>query len=223
MSSKPLIVASMFGNTTRCVDHARNILEAAGYEVLVFHATGTGGRTMEAIIESGIVAGVLDVTTTEWADEFVGGILNAGPNRLDAAAKRGIPTVVAPGCLDMVNFGEPATVPEQFAQRTFYQHNPQITLMRTTPEECQQLGRIIAEKINQSTGPVTVMIPRRAISVISAAGGPFHDPKADEALFDAIRTTLRQDIKCCELDCEINDEEFAIACANELLGLVPVV
>jgi uncharacterized protein (UPF0261 family) len=216
-SDRPIIVASMFGNTTTCVNTARQVLEAAGYEVLVFHATGTGGRTMESIIESGLVAGVLDVTTTEWADELVGGILGAGPNRLDAAGRTGTPAVVAPGCLDMVNFGTRDSVPAKFAGRTFYQHNPQVTLMRTTPEECTSLGRILAEKVNTYRGPVTVLLPKRGISVISAAGQPFHSPKADVAMFDAIRQHLRPGIPLQELDCEINDAAFANACAKALL------
>ena len=214
---KPVIVASQFGNTTACVDQARKILEAAGYEVLVFHATGTGGRTMESLIESGMVAGVLDVTTTEWADELVGGFLGAGPTRLEAAAKNGVPAIVAPGCLDMVNFYGPESVPAKFQGRTFYPHNPQVTLMRTSREECAQLGAIIARKLNASTGPVTVLIPRRAISVISAPGQKFHDPDADQALFDALKTNLRPDIEVRELDCAINGVAFAEACAKTLL------
>ena len=214
---KPIIVASQFGNTTACVDHARQILEAAGYEVLVFHATGTGGRTMESLIEAGLVSGVLDITTTEWADELVGGVLNAGPNRLEAAAKLGVPAVVTPGCLDMVNFFAPETVPAKFKGRTFYQHNPQVTLMRTTPEECAQLGAIIAQKLNASIGPVTVLIPLQAISVISAPGQKFHDPVADKALFDALKSSLRPDIEVIEMNCEINDSAFAEACAKALL------
>ena len=214
---KPVIVASMFGNTTQCVQHAQTILEQAGYEVLVFHATGTGGRTMESLIESGMVAGVLDITTTEWADELVGGILSAGPTRLEAAARRGVPAIVTPGCLDMVNFGPPETVPAQFRERNFYQHNPQVTLMRTTPEESAQLGKIIAEKLNASKGRVTVLIPRKAISVISAPGQKFHDPEADKALFDALKTHLRKDIAVIEMGCAINDAAFAEACARALL------
>lgn len=214
---KPIVVASMFGNTTACVQHAKTLLEAAGYEVLVFHATGTGGRTMESLIESGLVAGVLDITTTEWADELVGGILSAGPTRLEAAARAGVPAIVAPGCLDMVNFGPPETVPERFKGRTFYQHNPQVTLMRTTAEECAQLGRILAEKLNASRGPVTVLLPLRALSVISAPGQPFHDPAADRALFENLQRHLRPDIRVIELDCEINDAPFAEACARTLL------
>jgi uncharacterized protein (UPF0261 family) len=216
--ARPLIVASMFGNTTHGVEHARQLLEAKGYEVLVFHATGTGGRTMESLIESGVVAGVLDVTTTEWADELVGGVLNAGPTRLEAAARHGIPAIVTPGCLDMVNFGSPESVPAKFAGRTFYQHNPQVTLMRTTPAECAELGRILAEKVNLSTGPVTVLLPLRGISIISAEGQPFHDPAADAALFDAIKTHLRSDIPLIELDCAINDSTFAEACVSALFG-----
>jgi len=217
---KPIIAASMFGNTTECVQKAREILEAAGYEVLVFHATGTGGRSLEALIESGLVAGVLDVTTTEWADELVGGFLTAGPTRLEAAARAGVPAVVAPGCLDMVNFFGPESVPAKFSGRIFYHHNPQVTLMRTNSEECAQLGRILGVKLNISTGPVAVLIPRRAISVISAPGQPFHDPSADQALFDEIRANLRKDIELQEFDCTINDPVFAEACAHTLLRLI---
>jgi uncharacterized protein (UPF0261 family) len=216
-AEKPVIVASMFGNTTKCVELARPILEAAGYEVLVFHATGIGGRTMESLIEGGLVAGVLDVTTTEWADELVGGILGAGPKRCEAAARNGIPAVVAPGCLDMVNFQEPTSVPERFRGRRFYQHNPKVTLMRTTPEENAALGKILAEKVNLSTGPVTVMLPKQAISVISAPGQPFHDSAADAALFEAWKAGLKPGIPVIEMDCAINDAAFAEACARELL------
>src|SRR3989449_6732854 len=173
-SDKPIIVASQFGNTTACVDRARQLLEAAGFEVLVFAAVGTGGRTMESLIESGLVAGVLDITTTEWADELVGGVLSAGPARLEAAARQGVPAIVAPGCLDMVNFYGPESVPEKFKGRSFYPHNPQVTLMRTTPEENRELGRVVAGKLNLSTGPITVLLPLRGGSMISAPGGPFH-------------------------------------------------
>jgi uncharacterized protein (UPF0261 family) len=217
VTDRPIIVASMFGNTTECVQRAKAILERAGYEVLVFHATGIGGRTMESLIESGLVAGVLDVTTTEWADELVGGFLGAGPNRLEAAARKGIPAVVAPGCLDMVNFHAPETVPAKFAGRTFYHHNPQVTLMRTNAAECAELGRILAEKVNLSTGPVTVLLPTQAISIISAPGQPFHDLAADAALFTAIKQRLRADIPVVEMNCEVNDPKFAEACAHFLL------
>lgn len=218
VTDKPLIVASMFGNTTACVNEARRLLEASGYEVLVFHATGTGGRSMEALIASGMVAGVLDITTTEWADELVGGVLSAGPERLDAAAKAGVPAIVAPGCLDMVNFGEAATVPAKFAGRRFYQHNPQVTLMRTTPGECTELGRILAEKMNRYTAPATLLLPRKAISVISAPGQPFHVPASDEALFSALRASLAPHITVVDTPLEINDPAFARACAEALLA-----
>jgi uncharacterized protein (UPF0261 family) len=207
----------MFGNTTDCVQRAKSLVEAAGFEVLIFHATGTGGRTMESLIESGMAAGVLDITTTEWADELVGGILGAGPTRLDAAAKTGTPAIVAPGCLDMVNFGAPETVPAKFSGRRFYQHNPQVTLMRTTPDECAQLGCILAEKVNAYRGPVTVLLPLRAISIISAPGGAFHWPEADAALFTTIKSHLRPGIPLVEVDSAINDSAFAEACANALL------
>jgi uncharacterized protein (UPF0261 family) len=217
-AAKPLIVASQFGNTTTCVTEAKKVLEAAGYEVLVFAATGTGGRIMESVIESGIVSGVLDVTTTEWADELVGGNLNAGPERMDAAAKANIPVVVAPGCLDMVNFGEMASIPEKFKGRNFYIHNPQITLMRTTAEECRQLGEIVAKKANAYGAGTAIMIPKKAISVISAAGQPFHDAAADEALFKALKSNAQVPVQ--EFELTINDKEFAQACAYKLIELI---
>jgi uncharacterized protein (UPF0261 family) len=219
-SDRPIIAASMFGNTTDCVQHAKGVLETAGYEVLVFHATGTGGRTMESLIESGMVAGVLDVTTTEWADELVGGVLGAGPHRLEAAAKRGVPAVVCPGCLDMVNFHAPETVPSKFRGRTFYHHNPQVTLMRTNAEESKTLGTVLAQKINLSCGPVRVLLPLEAISIISAPGQPFHDPAADQALFDSLKSGLRTDIPLKELPLPINSPLFAQACAEALLAAI---
>ena len=217
-ASRPLIVASQFGNTTTCVTEAKKVLEAAGYEVLVFAATGTGGRIMESVIESGIVAGVLDITTTEWADELVGGTLNAGPDRMDAAAKANVPVVVAPGCLDMVNFGEMASVPAKYNGRNFYVHNPQVTLMRTTADECRQLGEIVAKKANAYQAGTAIMIPRKAISVISADGQPFHDAAADEALFSALKADAKVPVQ--EFDLAINDKEFAQACAYKLIELI---
>jgi uncharacterized protein (UPF0261 family) len=219
-AEKPLIAASMFGNTTQCVDHARARLEQRGYEVLVFHATGTGGQAMESLVEARYITGVLDATITEWADELVGGVLSAGPTRLEAAARSGTPAVVAPGCLDMVNFWAPDTVPAKFAGRRFYKHNPNVTLMRTTPEENAELGRIIAGKINLSVGPVALYIPTRALSIVSAPGGPFHWPEADRALSDSLRTHLRSDIPLHELDMAINDAAFAEAMVDGLLELI---
>lgn len=217
---RPIVVANMFGNTTACVTEARRLVEAAGYEVLVFHATGTGGRAMEALIDSGLVAGVLDITTTEWADELVGGILTAGPTRLEAAGRRGIPAIITPGCLDMVNFGEPATVPARFAGRTLYAHNPQVTLLRTNAEECARLGEVIAGKLNAYRGPVALLLPRGGISVISAPGQPFHSPAADEALFTALRRHLRPEIPVIESPTAINDPAFARLCAETLLAFL---
>jgi uncharacterized protein (UPF0261 family) len=217
-AEKPLIVASMFGNTTACVTEAKRILEENGYEVLVFAATGAGGKSMDAIIDSGIVAGVLDLTTTELADELVGGVLTAGPDRLNATARAGIPAVIGPGCLDMVNFGEPASVPKKFVSRHFYHHNPQVTLMRTTAAECAELGKILVEKTNACSAPTAILLPTRAISVISAAGQSFHDAAADRALFDAIKNGSRHPV--IEMDLEINDPAFARACAEKLMRLM---
>lgn len=214
---RPLVAASMFGNTTQAVEKAKSILEQAGYEVLVFHAVGTGGRTLEGLVEAGLIEGVLDITTTELADELLGGVMSAGPSRLEAAAKRGVPAVVAPGCLDMVNFHAPETVPDRFRDRTLYRHNPNVTLLRTNVDENQRLGAIVAEKLNRSTAPVTVLIPQKGFSVIGGPGGPFCQPEADRAFTDGLRKTLRQGIEVVELDCNINDAEFAEHCARALL------
>ncbi len=218
---RPLIAATMFGVTTPCVTAARERLEAAGYDVLVFHATGTGGRAMEGLIADGWFAGVLDVTTTEWADEVAGGILSAGPDRLSAAARHGVPQVVSVGALDMVNFGAPGTVPAHYADRRLYRHNPSVTLMRTTPVECREIGRRIAGQLNAATGPVVVLLPMRGVSMIDRPDQPFHDPDANAALFAALRAGLRPDIRLRELDAHVNDPEFAHALADELLAMLP--
>ena len=220
LSEKPLIAATMFGNTTPCVEKAKVILEKKGYEVLVFHATGTGGRTMESLIEDGFFVGVLDITTTEWADELVGGVFSAGPNRLEAAAKKGIPAIIVPGCLDMVNFWAPDTLPEKFKGRKFYQHNPNVTLMRTNIEEMEQLGKILAEKINKSVGPVKLFIPLKGLSMIDSPDGPFWWPEADKKLFDSIKGNIRKDIEVKELNLNINDPEFAEEIAYSLLSML---
>jgi uncharacterized protein (UPF0261 family) len=215
---RPLVAATMFGVTTPCVERVRQRLEQGGYEVLVFHATGSGGRAMEGLIEAGFVAGVADVTTTEWADELVGGVLSAGPLRLDAAARAGIPQVVSVGALDMVNFGPRETVPDRFRDRTIHVHNPSVTLMRTTPAECAALGEIIAKKLARATGPVTLMLPLRGISAIDREGERFHSPAADAALFDALRRNVTPNVTLVELDLHINDPAFADAIADALLN-----
>ncbi|MDA1330582.1 MAG: Tm-1-like ATP-binding domain-containing protein [Chloroflexi bacterium] len=218
---KPLITASMFGVTTPCVTAVREKLEAAGYEVLVFHATGSGGRAMEALIDGGFITGVADITTTEWCDELVGGVLSAGPTRLDAAAKNGVPQVVSLGALDMVNFGGMETIPQKFKDRILYVHNPQVTLMRTTPGECAELGKIIAAKLNQCTGPATLFVPLKGVSMIDAEGQPFHSPEADQALFRAVRDNLDTDkVELIEMNMNINDLDFAVAVANRLLRML---
>jgi uncharacterized protein (UPF0261 family) len=214
---RPVIAATMFGVTTPCVEQVRKRLEGAGYEVLVFHATGSGGRAMEGLIDAGFVAGVADVTTTEWCDELVGGTLSAGPERLDAAARAGIPQVVSVGALDMVNFGARESVPAQFSDRHFHVHNPSVTLMRTTAAESARLGEIIAGKLNRARGPVTVLLPLRGVSMLDQEGKPFYDAAADAALFDALRIHLDPRIERVELDLHINDPKFADAIADHLL------
>ena len=217
---KPLIAATMFGVTTPCVTKAREILEDAGYEVLVFHATGTGGRAMEDLVKGGFLAGVLDVTTTELADELVGGILSAGPERLEAAGHAGLPQIIAPGALDMVNFGPPDTVPEKFSKRHFYQHNPTVTLMRTTAEETAELGKIMARKLNEAKGPTTVLIPTQGVSAIDKTGQPFDSPEARDTWQENLKTHIGDNVTVIEMDAHINDDEFATKLAKTLLDSI---
>jgi uncharacterized protein (UPF0261 family) len=219
-TDRPLLSATMFGVTTPCVEAARKIVEARGYEVLVFHATGTGGMTMESFIADGLISGVLDLTTTELADELVGGILTAGRDRLTAAGLRGVPQVISVGALDMVNFGPRDTVPEQFRDRRFYQHNPNVTLMRTTPDENDRLGKEIAEKASAAKGPTAVLLPLRGVSAIDAEGKPFWWPEADRALFQSIRQWISPHVQLMELDMHINDPAFAATAAETLLRLL---
>lgn len=214
---RPLVAASMFGVTTPAVTRAGEVLTELGYEVIVFHMTGTGGRTLEALVRQGLIAGVLDLTTTELADHLVGGVFDAGPSRLTAAAELGIPQVVSVGALDMVNFGPPGTVPEQFAERTFYRHNPTTTLMRTAPDETAEIGRILARRMVAAAGPVTVFLPLGGISALAVSGGPFHDPVADRALFDAVRDGLAgSDVVLIEAAEDINDPGLATRMAETL-------
>jgi uncharacterized protein (UPF0261 family) len=216
VEEKPTIGITMFGVTTPCVQTAREELEDRGYETIVFHATGTGGKAMESLVEEGVIDGVLDVTTTEWADELVGGVLSAGPERLEAAGANGIPQVVSVGALDMVNFGPRDSVPEEFEGRSFHIHNPQVTLMRTTPEENAELGSIIAEKLNSATGPAGVVLPLEGVSMLDDEGEDFFDPEADAELFDALRENLDDGIELVEKEANINDEEFAKTLADQL-------
>jgi uncharacterized protein (UPF0261 family) len=217
---RPRIGATMFGVTTPCVTRLREQLEGLGYEVLVFHATGAGGQSLEALARDGFLAGVADVTTTELADDLVGGVLSAGPKRLEAAAAAGLPQVVSLGALDMVNFGPMESVPERFRDRNLYVHNPTVTLMRTTPEECRELGRRVGRKLSAAHGPVALFLPLRGVSAIAVAGGPFHDPAADEELRAGLRETLADTVELHELDLEINDPSFAEAMARRLDELI---
>lgn len=217
---KPLLAATMFGVTTPCVEAACRCVEQKGYEVLVFHATGTGGLTMESFIHDSIIRGVLDLTTTELADELVGGILSAGRDRLTAAGLRGVAQVVSVGALDMVNFGPPESVPEKFKGRRFYAHNPTVTLIRTTPEENDLLGKEIAQKASAARGPTTVLFPLRGVSAIDREGQPFWWPEADAALLQSLRNWLSPHVRLFELDLHINDAEFAQAAADCLLGML---
>lgn len=220
IAERPLLAASMFGNTTTCVDAARDIFDKAGYEVLVFHATGAGGETMESLIGDRFFQGVFDVTTTEWADELAGGVFAAGPHRLEAAAKTNTPQVISPGCLDMVNFGAPDTVPEKYKGRRFYNWNDNVTLMRTTPEENAQLGKIIAEKANASEGPVSILLPLKGLSQLDSEGGEFWWPEANTALFDAIRAHANAKVEVVDVDANINDPEFVSRATSALLEML---
>lgn len=210
-ADRPLVGATMFGVTTPCVTIVREQLEATGYEVLVFHATGVGGRSMESLIRDRFLTGVLDITTTELADEVAGGTLSAGPDRLEAAGRAGIPQVVSLGALDMANFGPMTDVPAEFRGRLLYRHNPAVTLMRTTPDENAVLGRLIAEKLNRAQGPTALLVPLRGVSMIDAEGAVFYDPVADGALFEALRAHLEPQVELIEVDAHINDPAFAAA------------
>ncbi len=218
---KPLIAATMFGLTTPCVTKAREYLEDQGYDVLVFHATGIGGQAMESLIEAGYISGVLDVTTTEWCDELVGGVFSAGPERLEAAAQANIPQVVSTGALDMVNFGGIDTVPEPLKERHLYKHNANITLMRTNTEENKQLGKILSEKVNKAKAPAALFLPLHGVSGIDQEGQPFYGPEEDRALFDSIKQHVTSEaVEVIERNQHINDEEFALAMAQKLVQLM---
>jgi uncharacterized protein (UPF0261 family) len=219
---KPVITASMFGNTTDCVNACMAELSTKGYEVLVFHATGTGGKTMEGLVKEGLVDAVLDMTTTEWADTVCGGVFDAGPERLDAAGQAGIPHLIVPGCVDMANFGGMDTVPEKYkqAKRTFYEWNPSVTLMRTNREENEKMGKVFAQKANAATGPVAFLIPLKGVSILDGDGELFCDREADQAMFDAIKENLNDGIEVVEIDCNINDAAFSAKAIEMMLELI---
>ncbi len=217
-----IIAATMFGNTTECVEACMKKLIGKGYEVLVFHATGAGGKTMESLVREGLVDAVLDITTTEWADTVCGGVFDAGPERLDAPGERGIPHLIVPGCVDMANFGGMDAVPEKYkrAKRTFYEWNPSVTLMRTNREENEKMGRTFAEKANAAKGPVAFLLPLKGVSILDGDGEPFCDREADMSMFNAIKSNVRQGIRVKELDKNINDPEFAEKAVEMLLDLI---
>lgn len=219
-SEKPLITASMFGNTTTAVNHARGILEDRGYEVLVFHATGIGGKTMESLITDGFIAGSLDITTTELADTVCGGVFDAGDQRTLAASRAGIPAVLVPGCVDMANFGSIDTVPARYQGRNLYQWNQNVTLLRTNAEENRKIGMMLAAAANAATAPVAFLLPLKGVSMLDSEGGRFWDPEADGACFDAIRQNVKSTVPVIELDHNINDPEFSAKAAQLLLNML---
>ncbi|CAG7629959.1 Tm-1-like ATP-binding domain-containing protein [Paenibacillus allorhizosphaerae] len=219
-SDRPIVAITMFGNTTECVNRCREQLTQAGYECLVFHCTGTGGRTMEDLVRDGMVAALLDITTTEWADELCGGVFTAGPHRLEAAGEAGIPHLIVPGCIDMVNFGGEETVPLQYRSRKLVVWNPSVTLMRTNVEENARLGQIFAEKANAAKGPVQVLLPQKGVSILDSEGNDFWWPEADRAMFAALKSNLRKDIPVAEIDANINDPAFADAAVELLLEMI---
>ncbi|CAI3247908.1 Conserved hypothetical protein, family UPF0261 [Clostridium neonatale] len=221
VDKKPLIAATMFGVTTPCVTAATKYLEKRGYEVLIFHATGIGGQSMEALIAGGFIEGVLDLTTTEWADEIIGGVLNAGPYRLEAAGKNHIPQVVSVGALDMCNFGTYDTIPKKFERRNLYKHNPTVTLMRTNVEENEAIGKKLVEKLNMAKDKTTLMLPLKGISGIDVEGQPFYGVEEDKMLFDTLRNGVNKNsVEVIEMNCAINDVEFAEAAAQKLIELM---
>ena len=219
---KPVIAASMFGNTTECVEACAEALGEHGYEVLIFHATGTGGKTMESLVQEGLVDAVLDITTTEWADTVCGGVFDAGEDRLSAPGEMGVPHLIVPGCVDMANFGPIDTVPEKYrdGSRNLYEWNPSVTLMRTNVAENREMGRVFAEKANAATGPLAFLIPLKGVSILDGDGQQFCDREADQAMFDAIKASLNADIPVVELDCNINDAEFSAKAVEMMLELI---
>jgi uncharacterized protein (UPF0261 family) len=219
---RPIITATMFGNTTQCVKACVEELSGKGYEVLVFHATGAGGRTMESLVREGLVDAVLDITTTEWADTVCGGIFSAGPERLSAPGEMGVPHLIAPGCVDMVNFGPMATVPQKYkeAGRTLYPWNPSITLMRTNVAENREMGKVFAQKANAAKGPVAFLIPLRGVSILDGDGQPFCDREADAAMFAAIKKNLKKGIPVIEMGVNINDPAFSAKAVEMMLDLI---
>ena len=219
---RPVIAASMFGNTTQCVDACAAALTESGYEVLVFHATGAGGRTLESLVDEGLVDAVLDITTTEWADEVCGGVFSAGPDRLSGPGRRGIPHLIVPGCVDMANFHGIDNVPQHYrdAGRQLYEWNPSVALMRTNVEENRKMGEVFAVKANDAQGPVAFLIPKRGVSILDGDGEQFCDRAADEALFDAIRQNAKPEISIEEIDANINDSAFSDRAVEMMLELI---
>jgi uncharacterized protein (UPF0261 family) len=220
ISSKPIVAISMLGNTTPVVDMTRKILEAAGYEVLVFHAVGSGGRAMESFIADDLIAGVLDLTTTELASELTGSPFSAGPDRLKAAGRSGIPQVLSVGCLDFSIFGRPETLPEKYRNRCLYAWNPETTLMRTSVEESARLGEVIVQRVNDARGPVIMLLPLGGFSQLDLPGQPFWMPDADQALVSSVRANLRAEVRLIEIETDINNQYCAEAATQALLGLM---
>lgn len=218
-SGRRTVAMSMFGVTTPCVDRVRGILEAKGYEAIVFHANGQGGKMMEHMIEEGQIGAVADITPGEITQELMGGNCTAGPHRLEAAPKKGIPQVVVPGAMELANFMPPSAVPEKYRDHRSYMHNPNVKLIRTNGDESEEAGQILAEKLNRSIGPVTVLLPLKGISQYDSPGGPLEDNDADKRLFEAIKKNLRPDIRRIECDLHINDEAFAERIAEELIKI----
>ena len=217
---KPIIAASMFGNTTECVNMCRESLAAKGYEVLVFHSTGTGGSTMEGLVDDGYIYAVLDITTTEWADEICNGVFSAGPDRLSAPGRAGIPHLIVPGCVDMANFGPMETVPEKYSDRLFYKWNPNVTLMRTNVEENARMGEIFAQKANEARGRTAFLFPRGGVSILDSRGGEFWWPEADEAMFESIKKNLNPGIHVVEMEENINEKAFSDKAVEMLMELM---
>lgn len=220
-SKKPLIVASMYGVTTPCVMKAKEYMEHQGYEVIIFHASGIGGQIMESLIASGIVDGVLDLTTTEWIDEICGGIMAAGPDRLSAAALNGVPQVVSVGAADVITFGTRDTLPERYEGRTVYMHNPAITIVRSNIEENIRFGLELSEKLNQCTSQAALLLPLKGISMNDIEGSPYYGPDEDYALFHTLRKTITNPlVEVIDVDAHINDADFALTAAKKLIALM---
>jgi uncharacterized protein (UPF0261 family) len=222
VSEKPLVFMTMTGLSTGCGLKVKSFLEEKGFEVAVFHTIGVGGETLEELVKTYRVSGVIELGLNEIGNELFGGLASAGPNRLEGAGKKGIPQIITPGCIDIINFLAPETLPDRYKDRPLCFHNPQATLPRLNAEEFRLLAETVGEKLNRANGPVRVLIPIRGFSSLDCQGNIFYDPMTDRAFIDSLKSSLKETVEVKEVDAHINDEEFANVVANEFMEIIRV-